>query len=161
MGHTRALLWLFIIHSFIHYYNFFFPFRLGCNFDTSRAFDLVNHGILFKRLLVSCFPGPRISECWSGGKPHSQTAFPSLMAFSMGVLSPILFTTYIDDILNDLHNVGVRCFFESLFTGALGYADDVVLLPEVPFPAALRMMLRCCKEFANKHSLQYMISTLL
>ena len=43
------------------------------------------------------------------------------------ILSPILFATYIDDLLNDLRNLGVGCFFESSFTGALGYADDVVL----------------------------------
>lgn len=38
-------------------------------------------------------------------------------------------------------------------TEALGYADDVVLL--APSPAALRMILWCCEQFANKHSLQF------
>ena len=70
-----------------------------------------------------------------------------------GVLSPILFTIYIEELLNDLRNLGVGCFCDSHFAGAFGYADDVVLL--APTPAALRMMLRCCEEFASKHSLRF------
>ena len=30
-----------------------------------------------------------------------------------GVLSPILFTIYIDNLLNDLHNVGAGCFLDT------------------------------------------------
>ena len=70
-----------------------------------------------------------------------------------GVLSPILFTIYIDELLNDLCNLGVGCFWDSHFAGAFGYADDVVLL--APSPAALRLMLRCCEEFASKCSLRF------
>ena len=70
-----------------------------------------------------------------------------------GVLSPILFTIYIDDLLDDLHKSGVGCFCDSLFTGAFGYADDVVLL--APSPAALRMMLRCCEKFACTRGLRF------
>ena len=70
-----------------------------------------------------------------------------------GGLSPILFTIYIDDLLNDLHNFGIGYFWDSHFTGALDYVVDVVLL--APSPAALRMMLHCCEEFANKHCLQF------
>ena len=53
-----------------------------------------------------------------------------------GVLS---FTIYIDDLLDDLRNRGVGCFWDSVFAGAMGYADDVVLL--APSPAALRIIL--------------------
>ena len=62
-----------------------------------------------------------------------------------------LFT--IDDLVNDLPNLGIGCFWGSHLVGALGHADDVVSL--APSPAALRMMLCCCKEFANKHTLQF------
>ena len=60
------------------------------------------------------------------------------------MLSLILFTIYIDD----LQNCGVGCFWDSVFAGAIGSADDVVIL--APSPAALRIMLR----FAFKHGLQ-------
>ena len=40
-----------------------------------------------------------------------------------GVLSLILFTVYIDDLLLDLHQLGVGCFWNQHFVGALCYAD--------------------------------------
>ena len=70
-----------------------------------------------------------------------------------GVLSPILFTIYIDDLLVDLSNLGVGCFWDSLFAGALCYADDLVLL--APSPSALRIMLRCCENFAVIRGLHF------
>ena len=45
-----------------------------------------------------------------------------------GVLSPILFTVYIDDLLLDLHQLGVGCFWKHHFVGAVYYANDVALL---------------------------------
>ena len=49
-----------------------------------------------------------------------------------GVLSPILFTLYIDDLLLDLKILGVGCFWNSFFAGALCYADDLTLLAHSP-----------------------------
>ena len=61
-----------------------------------------------------------------------------------GVLPPILFTLYID-LLMDLKDQGVGCFWDmsSYFVGALCYADDLVLL--APSPSALRIMIRCVR----------------
>ena len=125
--------------------------------DASRAFDLVNHEILFNRLLerdlpvhlarflLSWYKDQRMSVRWmnsfSGSFPVSNGVRQG------GVLSTILFTIHIDGLLNDLRILGVGCFCDSHFSGAFCYADDVVLL--APTPAALRMMLRCCEEFAN------------
>ena len=70
------------------------------------------------------------------------------------MLSPILFTMYIDNLLVDLSNLlGVGCFWDSLFAGALCYAYDLVLL--APSPSALRIMLRCCENFALKRGLRF------
>ena len=44
-----------------------------------------------------------------------------------GVLSPILFTLYIDDLLMDLKEQGVGCFWDSFFAGALCYAPQRTL----------------------------------
>ena len=70
-----------------------------------------------------------------------------------GVLSPILFTIYVDDLLEDLSKLGVGCYWDSLFAGSVCYADDLVLL--APSPSALRIMLRCCEDFATNHSLRF------
>ena len=52
-----------------------------------------------------------------------------------GVLSPIVFSVYIDGLLVRLTNSNVGCYVGSFFVGALAYADDIVLL--APTPSAM------------------------
>ena len=44
-------------------------------------------------------------------------------------------------------------YIKSNYAGALCYADDLALL--APSPSALRSMLRCCEDFANKRGLRF------
>ena len=44
------------------------------------------------------------------------------------VLSPILFTDYIDELITRLRESGVGCHIDSVFTDAFVYADDIVLI---------------------------------
>jgi len=44
-----------------------------------------------------------------------------------GVISPILFCIYIDDLLVSLSQFGVGCYIAGNFVGAIDYADDIVL----------------------------------
>ena len=46
------------------------------------------------------------------------------------VLSLILFTDYIDTLLTRLRESGVGCHIDGVFSGAFGYADDIVLLAQ-------------------------------
>ena len=55
------------------------------------------------------------------------------------VLSPILFTDYIDKLLTRLRESGVGCHIDGVFASAFGYADDIVLL--APSLDALRHMI--------------------
>ena len=64
-----------------------------------------------------------------------------------GVLSPILFTVYVDDLLTELEKKGVGCYWNNHFVGALCYDDDIALL--APSPAALHLMLDTCSSFAS------------
>ena len=68
-----------------------------------------------------------------------------------GVLSPILFTVYIDDLLLELEKQGFGCYWNHHFAGAVCYADDVALI--APSASALRLMLRVCTQFTSTHSL--------
>ena len=56
-----------------------------------------------------------------------------------GVLSPILFCVYFDDLLRRLAASRIGCFIGECFVGALAYADDLVLLS--PTPRAMRVLL--------------------
>ena len=70
-----------------------------------------------------------------------------------GVLSPILFTVYIDELLILLKQLGIGFHWKHHFVGAVCYTDDLVLL--APSQAALRLMLRLCEQFADSHGLRF------
>jgi len=57
-----------------------------------------------------------------------------------GVISPILFCVYIDNLLMRLTSSGVGCYSGLNFDGALAYTDNIVLL--APNPSAMRILLQ-------------------
>ena len=70
-----------------------------------------------------------------------------------GVLSPVLFSVYLDGLLQKLADSGVGCHWGHLFAGAVCYADDIVLL--APCPSALRILLNICSSYALTHGLRF------
>ena len=70
-----------------------------------------------------------------------------------GILSPYLFSLYPDVLLEELADSGVRCFWGSLFVGAVAYADDIVLLAACA--SALRCMLNICNTYVSQHGLLF------
>jgi len=65
-----------------------------------------------------------------------------------GVLSPVLFCLYIDDVLLSLSRSGVGCCVGSHFAGALAYADHIVLIAPTARPTAMRKLLGICGNYA-------------
>ena len=93
---------------------------------------------------------------WCGGLRRSAEACGALRTIAAhmsngvrqgGVLSPILFSLYLDELLLRLSSSNVGCYWGHHFAGALAYADDVVLL--APCASALRIMLTICESFAS------------
>ena len=68
-----------------------------------------------------------------------------------GILSPSLFTLYLDDLLIELALTNVGCYWDDMFVGALAYADDITLL--APTPSALRKLLAVCESIGTNHVL--------
>jgi hypothetical protein len=92
----------------------------------------------------------RAGVLWNGSFSH-KFSNSSNGVHQGGVLSPILFTVYIDDLLLELEKQGVGCFWNHHFAGAVCHADDIVLI--APSASALCLMLRTCTQFASSHSL--------
>ena len=44
------------------------------------------------------------------------------------VISPLLFSIYIDNLFKELKHLGLGCHVGPTFAGAFGYADDVALI---------------------------------
>ena len=73
------------------------------------------------------------------------------------VLSPLLSTFYLDQLILALKELGIGCHLNGMFVGAFIYADDVTLL--APTNMALKAMLNTCTDFAASHNLLFNAST--
>ena len=66
-------------------------------------------------------------------------------------MSPLFFSIYMDELLLKLKNAGFGCHIGNYYFGALGYADDIVLI--CPTKEGLRNMIRICETYAAEHDL--------
>ena len=64
------------------------------------------------------------------------------------MLSPLLFTLYIDMLFIRLQDLDLGCHIGPIFAGSFGYADDVALV--APTLYAMDKMIKVCEIFANK-----------
>ena len=69
------------------------------------------------------------------------------------VLSPALFSIYVQDLLDDLQKLGVGCHVGETFVGAIAWADDFLLL--APNREAMQMMLNLATDFSVRHNLEF------
>jgi len=131
--------------------------------DATKAFDRVNYCKLFRilldrdipavylRLLLNFYTNSVACVSWNGVCSQRFTIENGVR--QGGIISPILFCVYIDGLLCRLYESGVGCFIGHVYTGALAYADDVVLL--APTPSAMRIMLKICEDFAKEFSVVF------
>ena len=80
----------------------------------------------FKFFLLSWYCTRQMQVRW--GDCLSEAFHVSNGVRQGSVLSPLLFSVYLDGLLSELSDCGVGCFWGSLFAGAFCYADDIVLL---------------------------------
>ena len=131
--------------------------------DASKAFDLVSLEKLFQilekkglpysvmRLLIDMYQRQRVRTIWNG---EVSDFFSSSNGVRQGgVLSPILFTVYIDVLLQRLEASQIGCVVGGEYLGVLGYADDVTLL--APTVDALKSMLQMCETFGREFDISY------
>ena len=69
------------------------------------------------------------------------------------VISPLLFTLYLDDLLIQLRRLGLGCYIGGMWYGACCYADDIILL--APNRDVLQKMLNVCEIYAASHNLLF------
>ena len=131
--------------------------------DASQAFDRVNYKSLFctllnrglcfltTRLLFNLYNNQLLSIKW--GNCISTKFKPSNGVKQGGVLSPLLFTLYIDNLFTELKHCGFGCYIGNLFSGAFGYADDIVLLAPTVF--SLNKLYSICKQYGHSHNIVF------
>lgn len=108
-----------------------------CFLDISKAFDLVNFHKLFQklkykisplflRLLAFIYMRQVCKVHWNGECSKEFNVYNGVRQGA--VLSPTLFSVYIDELFTILNKSGFGCYINNIFYGIAGYADDLVLL---------------------------------
>ena len=69
------------------------------------------------------------------------------------VLSPLLFSVYLDDLLVQLRQLQLGCHIGGWWYGAMGYADDLILL--APNREVLQTMVQVCEKYGKEHNLVF------
>jgi len=149
----------FIVNEVIEYY-----LKNGSNvnillLDASKAFDRVNYVKLFRllikrklsplviRFLIALYTNQNVRVRW--GSELSTICSVSNGVKQGGVLSPILFIIYLDELLCRVRESGYGCHVGNIFCGAFGYADDVTLM--APTLHSVNILLDVCKKFADEY----------
>jgi hypothetical protein len=135
----------------------------ACLMDMTKAFDLVKHSLLFKklitaglslifvRLLLFIYMNQFANVRWNG-------SFSSIFSVKNGVrqgaiLSGILYCFYTNDLFIKLRRNVTGCWVNNVFMGIFGYSDDNLLI--APSLDSLQEMLKTCEQFAEEHNLKF------
>lgn len=130
--------------------------------DLSKAFDRVNHNILFSKLLEKGIHPliVRILNTWyvtqtfvvKWGSAISSCFHVTNGTRQGSILSPVMFNLYIDELSIRLNQLRVGCYINGTCFNHLIYADDTVLI--APSPTALQCLIDVCIEFVNNNDLK-------
>ena len=103
----------------------------------SKAFDKEAFIVLFNKF-CDCSMWPRITKllhhmhinqsCYvKWGNEHSDS-FNISNGVKQVVISPLLFSCYIDNFFSQSEHSGLECHVGTSYAGAFGYADDIALV---------------------------------
>lgn len=134
-----------------------------CFIDASKAFDRINHRKLFDKLLERDVPKYiiRVLMCWYAQQTFQVKWDNSISApFNVGngvrqggILSPLLFNIYMDELSKELNKCKTGCIVGNQIINHLMYADDLVVF--CPSTAGLQQMLNICTQYGRKFDIHY------
>ena len=147
---------IFSVKSVIKYYNLYKSPVYSCFLDASKAYDRVNHWTLFKKLLIRgisviivrilLFWYSKQEICIKWGNETSSCFTISNGVRQGGILSPVLFSIYMDDLPVLLSRSGIGCHIDDLCINHVFYADDLCLM--APCAIALQELINLCYEYS-------------
>jgi hypothetical protein len=125
-----------------------------CALDVSKAFDKMNHCGLFIQLMKRGLPVNLLSvledwfskcfTCVKWNTIHSDMFKLNCGVRQGGVLSPYLFSVYVDDIIETVAMKSIGCVFRSVVVSIILYADDILLL--APSIDSLQKLVSICEH---------------
>jgi hypothetical protein len=131
--------------------------------DATKAFDRVEYVRLFNcliekgvcpvvcRFLALLYTNQHIRVRWGN---VAGSTFSCLNGVKQGgVMSPILFSIYMDQLLSRLQGSPFGCQVDNVFMGAFAYADDLIILS--PTLYGTRCMLEICEEYGQEFNVMF------
>ena len=145
----------------INYFNNRDTPVFACFLDISKAFDLVSFEKLFNklidrispifiRLLAYIYMHQLCCMEWDGMQSKKFNVQNGVRQGA--VLSPTLFSVYIDELFSILKDSGMGCYINDYFYGILGYADDLLLMS--PSRSGLQRMVNITQQFLDNLGLK-------
>jgi hypothetical protein len=135
----------------------------SCFLDASRAFDRINYWSLFEKLArrgvplllvrLLCFWYNSQEFCVKWGTSTSIFFKTSNGVRQDEILSPRLFSLYIDDLSTLLTGTQVGCYIDSTCLNHFFYADDMCLL--APSATGLQKLIDVCQQYGVAHDIVY------
>jgi len=158
------LLLSFTLHESVKYFTKYGAKVYGAFLDASKAFDKVLHNGLFKSYwinmylcLLCCYWKTGTVVCAAQSIKWNNAigeCFQTLCGVRQGgILSPYLFTLYVDDLIKKLRSSGYGLHIRSLFVGCILYADDIVLVSPSCF--GLQKLHNICEQFASNWDIKF------
>ena len=135
----------------------------ACLLDCSKAFDKCRFDKLFSKLIEKGLPAIVVRVLifmyeeqtgWVTLSGKQSTSFTITNGTRQGsVLSPVIFSVYLDDLLRELRRLQLGCSIGGCWFGACGYADDLIIM--APNREVLQRMLDICEAYAVDHNLTF------
>ena len=156
---------IFSVKSVINYYKLYKSPVYSCFLDASKAYDRVNHWTLFKKLLkrgisvvivrILLFWYSKQEICIKWGNETSSCFTISNGVRQGGILSPVLFSIYMDDLSVLLSQSGIGCHIDDLCINHVFYADDLCLM--APCAIALQELINLCYDYSIEIDMNFNI----
>ena len=134
-----------------------------CFLDASKAFDRVNHTILFEklekrgvpsyilRLLIYWYKNQDMCVKWGNSISDSFSVSNGVRQGS--IVSPRFFNIYVDDLSVQLNKLSIGCVLGTFIVNHLLYADDLILIS--PSSAGLKKLLAVCEKFGIENDILF------
>ena len=134
--------------------------------DASKAFDKINHDLLFEKLLNAGTPrymvrvisnwyrSQNLRVRWGSSLSHSFTTSNGVK--QGGLLSPHLFNFYMNELSIQMNNEPIGCWVGERKVNHLAYADDLTLVS--PSLSGLQRLLDCCSDYSERNFIQFNVN---
>ena len=154
---------IYTLKEFIDYYKCRGTIVYVTFLDASKAFDRLNYWLLFDKLIKKHVPlfivklllfwYTHQKMCVRWGNSTSPDFLVGNGVKQGGIISPILFNIYMDELSMHLNSSGIGGYLGTAFINHLCYADDLCLINLSS--SGMQQLLHICNEYAAEHQLMY------